>query len=67
MCVCECVRDDVRRLETGPLASTVFYTGTSLLFFLVTGNFGGTAQSDVLPFKIRPRGGNETLVGLDEN
>lgn len=62
-----CVRDDVRRLETGALASAVLYTGTSQLFLLVTGNLGGTAQSVVLSFKIRPRGQNETLVGLDEN
>lgn len=49
-----CVRDDVRRLETGALASAVLYTGTSQLFLLVTGNLGGTAQSVVLSFKIRP-------------
>lgn len=35
-----CVRDDVRRLETGALAGAVLYTGTSQLFLLVRGNLG---------------------------
>lgn len=54
--VCVCVRDDVRRLETGALASEVFFSQERL-----------GALPGVLPFKISPRGRNETLIGLDKN
>lgn len=62
-----CVRDDVRRLETGPPGECSSLHRNVSALPPCDREPWGPAQSDILFFKIRPRGRNETLVGLDEN